>query len=291
MAIRIKNMLKSILSYFNLHRDALWLGIWIGGITLIWLWNFSYLNQPALLQLETGFFNTILISLLVTLFASFFSWIFSLFLHFSKNSIQLILQFVLNLIRSIPQIIAILIGYVFITFFIQYEILINELVIMLAVALIISLVIFPEIVVLLMERIDYFKRLDFYNAMLVCGISELHIVNREILIRNSLIHLLNKLISVFGMTVFLQCSIDFIISVGLSTEISSVNFPLTLGSLLAKIDSKQDILAIGYALTHWTHIDNLFFEHLQGISVAFLIVFTLVSIHHMANAYAQRHHL
>jgi hypothetical protein len=96
---------------------------------------------------------------------------------------------------------------------------------------------------------------------------------------------------VFGMAIFLQCSIDFIISVGLSTQASSVNFPVTLGSLLAKIDSKQDILAIGYAITHWSHIDNLFFEHLQGITVAFLLVFTLLCMYHISNGYARRHNL
>ncbi|RMF56578.1 MAG: hypothetical protein D6748_13145, partial [Calditrichaeota bacterium] len=85
------------------------------------------------------------------------------------------------------------------------------------------------------------------------------------------------------------CSIDFIISVGLSTEVSSVNLPVTLGSLLAKIDSKQDILAIGHTLMNPGYIGNLFFEHLQGITVAFLIVFSLICMYKISNGFAERY--
>jgi hypothetical protein len=127
--------------------------------------------------------------------------------------------------------------------------------------------------------------------MRVCGISEGRVVNFDILWKNSRIHILNKLISVFGAAIFLQCSVDFIISVGLSTDVNAVTLPATMGSLLAKIDSKQDILSIGYALTHPGYIGSLFFEHLLGITVAFLIVFSLMSSYHIANGYAERHRL
>jgi hypothetical protein len=93
------------------------------------------------------------------------------------------------------------------------------------------------------------------------------------------------------MAVFLQCSVDFIISVGLSTDVSQVTLPITLGSMLARIDSKQDILAIGHALTHPSYAHNLVFGHLQGLTVAFVIVFTLVCIYHISNAFAERHRL
>jgi hypothetical protein len=125
----------------------------------------------------------------------------------------------------------------------------------------------------------------------VCGISEGRVINFDILWKNSRIHILNKLISVFGAAIFLQCSVDFIISVGLSTDVNSVTLPATMGSLLAKIDSKQDILAIGYTLTHPAYAGNLFFEHLMGLTVAFLVVFTLMSVYHIANGYAERHRL
>ena len=78
-----------------------------------------------------------------------------------------------------------------------------------------------------------------------------------------------------------------ILSIGLSTKISSVNFPITLGNLLARIDSKQDILAIGHSLMNPTYFSNLFFEHLQGITIAFIIVFTLICIYKISNAYME----
>jgi hypothetical protein len=85
--------------------------------------------------------------------------------------------------------------------------------------------------------------------------------------------------------------VDFIISVGLSKNVSAVNLPVTLGSLLAKIDSKQDILAVGIALTDPSYFTALFFDHLQGLNVAFLIVFSLLCIYKIANGFARRFHL
>lgn len=278
-------------NYFTLARDQLWFYFWVSGIFIIWLWNYFFLNAPARHQVETAFFNMIIISVLVIIFSVIFALVYTLWQQFSKLPLQLTGRFIINLLRSIPQIVGILIGYVLLTILIQNETVQNEIAISAVIALILSIFIFPELSDLLSERIEFFKKSDFYNAMIVCGISKSHIILREILFRNSAHHITNKLISIFGMAIFLQCSIDFIISVGLSTEVSSVNFPVTLGSLLAKIDSKQDILAIGYAITHWSHIDNLFFEHLQGITVAFLIVFTLLCLHHISNGYARRHRL
>jgi hypothetical protein len=85
--------------------------------------------------------------------------------------------------------------------------------------------------------------------------------------------------------------VDFIISVGLSTDVNSVSLPATLGSLLAKLDSKQDILAIGFTLTHPSYAPHLFFAHLQGLTTAFLIVFSLLCIYQIGNGYAERHRL
>jgi hypothetical protein len=78
---------------------------------------------------------------------------------------------------------------------------------------------------------------------------------------------------------------------GLSTDVSSVNLPVTLGSLLARIDSKQDILAIGHTFTNPGYFPRLFFAHLQGITVAFLIVFTLLCIYKISNGFARRYEL
>ena len=276
------------------HTDRLWLSIWITGLIILWIWNIIFLNTPARHQVETGFINTVIIALLVIIFAAFLGWGTTLLNHwFSRRypRMQMILIFFINLIRSIPQIVGILMGYVILTIMMQNGIVTSENIILIIMAFIISIFIFPEIFDLLLERINHFRRLDFFDAMRVCGISERYIINREIILRSSLMQMINKLIAVFGAAIFLLCSVDFIISVGLSTEVSSVNLPVTLGSLLAKIDSKQDILAIGYSITHWDYVVNLPFEHLQGITVAFIIVFTLLCMYQIANGYARRHRL
>lgn len=277
------------------HKDKQWLFIWLIVIALVAVWDSLFLNKPALRQVVAGFINTFFIALLVIVFTLLISWWMTLFLHYlesrKRKILYLLVTFLLNLIRSIPQIVGILFGYILVAYLIGEGIIKSNLVIFPLIACIMSLFIFLEVVDLMRERIDYYKKLDFYSAMLVCGISESRIINFDILWKNSRIHIFNKLISVFGIAVFLQCSVDFIISVGLSTGVSSVNMPITLGSLLAKIDSKQDILAIGHTLTHPGYLGNIFFEHLQGVTVAFLIVFTLLSIFNISNGYAERHRL
>ena len=279
---------------FYRQKDQYWFVLWLVGILFIWIWNILYLNKPALRQLESGFLNTFFISILVIIFSIFGGWAITLLYEFFNQRfprLQIILNFFINLIRSIPQIVGILMGYVILTVLIQKGLLSSNWILLISMAFIIALFIFLEVFDLLHERITYFRRRDFFNAMRVCGISERFIINREIIWRSSRIHLINKLIAIFGISIFLLCSVDFIISVGLSTDVSSVDLPVTLGSLLAKIDSKQDILAIGHSLSHWGYVVRLPFEHLQGITVAFIIVFTLVCFYRMGNGYARRHHL
>lgn len=286
--------LSSSFSGFYQQKDRYWFVIWLLGILFIWFWNILYLNKPALRQLESGFLNTLFISLLVIIFSIIFSWAITLLYEILKRrfpKLQIILIFFINLIRSIPQIVGILMGYVIITVFIQKGVINSNWLILISMAFIIALFVFLEVFDLLRERITYYRRRDFFNAMRVCGISERYIINREIIWRSSRIHLINKLIAILGISIFLLCSVDFIISVGLSTNVSSVNLPVTLGSLLAKIDSKQDILAIGHSLSHWRYVFRLPYEHLQGITVAFVIVFSLVCFYQMGNGYARRHHL
>jgi len=273
----------------------LWLVIWILGMAALWIWDIYFLNAPALRQIQYAVANTFLISFMVIFFSTLSAWASVMIIHYLESRSRLAflhtINFLVNLLRSIPQIIGILFGYVFLTLLMQSETVTRPFFLMTAMAFILSIFIFLELHDLLLERIAHFKRLDFYNAMRVCGMSEFRIINQEILLSNSMGHVLNKLIAIFGMAVFLQCSIDFIISVGLAVEVNSVNFPITLGSLLAKIDSKQDILAIGYSLTNWDYAGNLFTRHLQGISVALLTVYSLLCIHKVANAYAQRQRL
>jgi ABC-type dipeptide/oligopeptide/nickel transport system permease subunit len=276
-------------------KDLRWTGIWILGILILGIWDILFLNKPALAKVTTGFANTISIAVLVVVFTLLLAWGTTLALHFTganrNKTFYFVLTFVLNLIRSIPQVVGILFGYVAVSALVQAGVLRNAAAIFPLLAFCISLFVFMEFVDLMRERIAHYQKLDFYNAMRVCGISEGRVINFDILWKNSRVHILNKLISVFGAAIFLQCSVDFIISVGLSTDVNAVTLPATLGSLLAKLESKQDIQAIAYTLTNPDYIGNLFFANLQGLTVAFLIVFSLVSIYHIANGYAERHRL
>ncbi len=273
-------------------KDIRWIFIFFLGIGLLFLWNFLFLNQPSLKLIGKAFSNSIITSILVILFSLLLGWLTvnlqQYLISAERTYFLAAFQFVLNLIRSIPQIIGILIGYVGLTILIEHDVLKNETQLIVLTALVISIFIFLEVVDLLEERISFFKRMDFYQAMMVCGISEFRIRNIEILAKNSMPHLMNKTISILGSSIFLQCSIDFILSVGLSDKVSSMNFPVTMGSLLAKIDSKQDILAIGMALTNPGYFSSLFFVHLQGITAAFLISFTLLCIYNISDGFSER---
>lgn len=292
MHTRIK--FKIIISQIYEQKDKLWAVIWLSGLLLLWIWDILFLNAPALDKFISSFFNTFIIGFLVIIFSLVLGWLSAMLSHFSqwrlKGWFSFPLDLILNLVRSIPQILGILFGYVFITAALENSTLSSFSVILL-ISLVISLFVFLEINDLMLERIAHFQKTDFYNAMRVCGISEFRIINFDILFKNSWIHIYNKMISVFGMTIFLICSVDFIISVGLSTDVSSVNLPSTLGSMLAQIDSKQDILAIGSTLMDPFYIPNLFFTHLQGVSVAFSIVFSLLCIFKISDGFTRRYHI
>jgi len=285
---------KKNIRIFKEDKSRLWVVIWLTGLLTLWVWDTIFLFTPALRKLETAFFNTILISLLVTILSLLFAWSLTMLSHYAKEHFKGVfdfpINFGINLIRSIPQILGILLGYIFISYQIENNQL-SSFYTIIFIAVIISLFVFLEISDLMQERILHFLKTDFYNSGRVCGISEFHLVNFDILYKNSWIHIFNKLIAVFGMAIFLICSIDFIISVGLSTNISAVNMPVTLGSMLAHLDSKQDILAIGTTFLNPSYLPNLFFRHLQGISTAFLIVFSLFSIYKISNGFARRYHI
>ncbi len=283
------------LQFFSEFKTEVYVIVWLGGLWLLWLWDMFFLNTPERHLLEIAFVHSVFIAGLVVLISFILAWAIAyaieLFTDQNKNMAAGALLFVLNLIRSLPQIVGVLLGYIWITYRVQNGLLRQELNIMVWMALFLALFIFPEVVILLRDRIAYFRQSDFFNAMRVSGISDWRIINYDILWKNSRKHIFNKMIAVFASAVFLQCSVDFIVSVGLSTRVSAVNLPITLGSLLANIDSKQDILAIGYSLAHPSYFPNLFFRHLQGLSVAFVIVFSLFSLYKIANALAERFRL
>lgn len=277
----------------NIYRqkDKWRLFLWLGGMLTFWLWDFFFLNAPALRRLETGLFNTFAIAALVSLLSLLFAWLSVWGLTITEKgplkALHSLFIFTLNLLRSVPQILGVLAVYYFIV--ISQSGSTAQVILFMGFGM--TFFIFIELADLMHERIAFFKQSDFYAAMSVNGVPERRIINFDILWKNSSVHILNKLVAIFGTAIFLQCSVDFILSVGLSTEISAVNLPVTLGSLLAKTDSKQDILAIGFSLSHLSYLPKLFFVHLQGISTAFYIVFSLFSVFKISNGFAERHRL
>ena len=290
----MKTEMRSTVRRFFDGDDGVWLTIWLAGLGVLLIWDSLFLNAPAFLQVRKAFLNTMLTCSLVVLFALMLGWGTALLHYYLAARTRLVnlgLTFTLNVLRSVPQIVGILVGYVLLTVFIENDVLRGPISQLLWMSLMISFFLFLEIVDLIGERVQYYEKLDFFQAMLCCGIRESRIINHEILWKNSRAHLLQKTVALFGSALFLQCSIDFIVSVGLSTDVSLSNFPVTLGNMLATIDSKQDILAVGAVLWNPTDLPSLLFRHLQGISVAFLIVFTLLCMYKMSNGIVQRHRL
>jgi ABC-type dipeptide/oligopeptide/nickel transport system permease subunit len=275
--------------------DLLWTMLWAGGIAITALWLSIYLNTPARVRIEAAFLNTLLGASIVVGGALVLGWGTALGLHALEQGgnrpAYMVLTFVLNLLRSVPQMVGMLVGYAVITRLILHDVLPSTFTQIVMTSLITSLFVFQEVVDLIRERVRHYEQLEFVNALLVCGIPPRVIINREILLKNSLSHLIQKSVALFGRAIFLICSIDFIISVGLSTEVSLSNLPATLGSMLANLDSKQDILVIGSVFTEPGMLGSLFVEHLQGISVAFLIVYTLFCMHRISSGLMERYRL
>jgi ABC-type dipeptide/oligopeptide/nickel transport system permease subunit len=277
------------------YDDGLWGTFWIAGMGVLLAWDLAFLNAPAFARLVEALANTLFGATLAVLFTLLFGWAAGvggyLFEQHKRRLPSLALSYFMNLIRSIPQMIGILGGYIVLTILIEREILQSQLLQLLWMSFTISVFTFPELADVIRERIEYYRRSDFFDALLCSGVRESRIINFDILWKNSIAHIAQKLVSTFAMAIFLQCSIDFIISVGLSTDVSLTNFPVTLGGMLATMDSKQDILAISMLFEEIGYWPNLLFRHLQGVSAAFSLVFTLVCMYRVSNGLIRRHNL
>lgn len=271
--------------------DLAWGATWAVLMVAVFIWNAVFLNTPAFLLLLEAIRNSLFTGLVAVVGAMTLGWITGVGLFFletwRKRTLYALITFLVNCIRSVPQILGIIAGYTVLTAFLRDE-MFGATLQLFWMAGWTSAFLFLEVADLVTERIRHYRSLDFYPAMLSCGIKPGRIVNVEILRKNSASHLIHKAIALFGTALYLQCSVDFIISVGLSTDVSLSNFPVTLGSLLARMDSKQDILAIGRALTDFSYFPQLLILHLQGITIAFTIVFSLLCAHHAASAYVRR---
>jgi ABC-type methionine transport system permease subunit len=277
------------------RKDIRWTLFWLSGLSGVWLWNSFFLNPLAYELIRSALFNTFFGASAAVLFSLSIGWALGIALYFFEEwklrGPHLVLTFILNLIRSIPQIVGLLIGYILLTWMINIGVLQSHLSQILWMAFIVSLFCSLEVSDLVGERIAYFRTSDYFHAMLCCGMKESRIINVDILWKSSRSHFLHKLVSLFGVAILLQCSIDFIVSIGLSTDVSLSNFPVTLGSLLAKLDSKQDILAMGSMLMDASYLPRILFQHLQGVTVAFVLVFTLMCIFQIADGLAEHYEL
>lgn len=272
--------------------DHLWFVIWVAGMGGVWLWDVIFLNTPALMRIQTAFLNSMLTGSVVVVLSLAFGWILGVVLdlleHSESSRIYALVSLAVNALRSVPQIIVLLLGYVMLTLLLHEEVIRSTFVQLLWIAVATTAAVFLEVADTVRSRIEYFRTLDFVDAMLCCGVGERRIINIEILWKNSKSHLLHKLIGVFAVSIFLQCSIDFIVSVGLSTDVSLSNLPTTIGSLLATLDSKQDILALSNLVSDPGYLPAIFVRHLQGLSLAFFVVYTLLCMYKIANGFERR---
>ncbi len=270
------------------EQDKLWLFIFIAGLLILLIWDLFFLNSPALKALIISTINTFFMALLTVVFSFFSAWGIVLLKHFFLRRNLTVAAYALDLaldfLESIPQVIWVLLAYFFAIIIVN----LSGFSLILFLIFIISFAFLNEVVEEMENRISHFQKSDFYNAMLVLGIDENKIINREILWSNSLAYLINKGVNIFASTIFLICSVDFIVSVGLTSNIALSNLPGTLGSLLGNLDSKQDILAMGNLLTNPLYISELVTKHLQGVSTAFVLIFTLVSSYKISNGLIKR---
>ncbi len=274
------------------YPDIRWTLIWLTGVAVIVIWNGLFLNAPDRTLVITAFLQSLMISAGGVLSASAIAWCWMNAGEWAERrrnmGLSAVIRIAYDSIRSAPQIIGLLIGYAALTLLIRSETLREPLWIMAWMAACFAVVSAPELTELFQERITHFKKKDFFPAMRVCGFSEFRIINRDILWFNGRALFLQKCVSLFGVVLFLQCSIDFIISVGLTNDISSANFPSTLGSVLAKMNSKQDILAVGLSFSDPASIPSLLTDHLMGISTAALLVWTLICFFQIAHELTRR---
>lgn len=277
---------------FKKNTAQAWLLGWVAGLALLYGWNAIFLNAPDFAMLFLALWRTLFTSGLAVGVAFFLAliWIHTEewasrngYTFFKAGLAQLD-----DLIRTAPQIIGLLIGYTLMTIAIRSEHLMNPWSILTIMAVTLAVVMMHEWTELFRSRIAYYREKDLIPALRVCGIREGKIINRDILWYNSRTLILHKSVALFGTAFFLQSAMDFIVSVGLTSEIASSNFPATLGSILAKMNSKQDIMAIGIALTDFSMWPSLFTEHLLGISGALVVIWTLIAFFKAADVLGQK---
>ncbi len=284
-------MLKTTTHKIYSSKEKLWSIIFVSFFLLLLVWNFIFLNNTALNKWLIATANTYLLASSATLLAFLFAKIFvdlNLRIFISQNKAASVAnRLFLDFLRSIPQVIFLLGGYAIMIFYFSGFSLIN----FIWLSFVISLVFLNDAYDEMQNRINFYRQTDFFNASLVAGIPLGKIVNRDILWRNSQPYLVNRAVNIFTASVFLLCSVDFIISVGLTNEINLASLPVTLGNVLANITAKEDILAVREIFVNPLYITELFTKHLEGISAAILLLLTLISGFKISNGLIEKNNL
>lgn len=288
-----KNVLYHPLVFLGRHPESRWIIGWLLGIALLGFWDMLFLNRPALALLMEACVHSLIIATGSVILAGASGWLLAMgHYYFRKRPVPAqMLNGLVALLRSVPQVITLIAGYTLLTWMMEREALTQPAGLLALTAVLYAAVTALEFRDLFIQRIALFERSDFIRASLVCGLSEYRVINRDILWHNSKAHLINKTISLGGAVLFLQCSFDFILSVGLSSQVSAANFPVTIGSLLTRMDSKKDILAFGASWTDPSYWPRLLTDHLQGLSLAILLILTLTCLYKFTEEFALRRKL
>ena len=272
--------------------DIRWMLWWATGVGACLGWSWWVLSTPAFDRLTEAAWLGLAMGILVMIFATAWGWVTCMITHFSllrgRRVITESMSMLTDVIRSIPQIVGVLAVYLVVSFAVESDVLVSRTAISASIALGVSLFVFLEVYDLMSSRLNHFASNELFNALRVCGMSEFRIVNVEVLWRSSRVMILQKVASLLGVTFFLLCSVDFVLSVGLSTEVHPVNLPPTLGSVLARLDSKQDILALGMSISQPSLIPRLLDRHWQGLATAGLLIFTLIALHFIVRGLSNR---
>ncbi len=288
MKINAAKKYAAVLHKLRKARDVFWLAVFVSGMAFIFVWNLFFLNGEAFSDWLGAVFYTYSVAFAAAAIAFFVAWRIALFYETAKSAGKTETIFAIGLLldalKSLPQIIVLLLGYSVMIFYLKN----SGVAQFVWLAFVLALAFVNDVFEEMRSRVEFFRKSDFYDAMLVAGVKEKRIINRDILARNSLAHLTNRAIIIFSSSVFLLCSVDFIISVGLSSQLSLSGLPKTLGNILANAASKEDILAVRELFANPLYLKEIFTTHLQGVSAGLTLVFTLVSAFKISNGLIER---
>ena len=258
-------------------RSKFWIFFFIISVSIIFTWNSAYLNDRSFYLIRTAYFNSLVIAFCSIVLVLLLTWFLSV-IAITGERIKRFVYFFMNQGILIPQVLIVLFGQAFLNKLILSGFINSAFEYILFSSMILSIALFSETLTFFNNRIELLKERGFYEAMTSLKISKWRIVHFDILWDNSRKIIITKAVALFATVFFLQVIVDFIISVGLSRDLNQFNFPPSLGTVLADTTSKEDLLYVQHIFKNPGLIKNLFFRHLQGISIVAMFFVTLLSL-------------